>query len=297
MIPLQVPLMGGRIVFKVMDEDTVCDEVVGSINIDAKNYITDKICNVTSDFPEREGKMIEQLNYEDAAAKASMSEDDYDAAINTKNGRFFWKNVYGAPMDKSNAAAENMNENPEMGSLWKGRILMQVFAVKTEKPVYKVEQIPEEDVQMAAKYLQIRKFRFMAQVNSAIALPKDDTKYEVVIRIADREISTGEAVFNKGSYNRFNFRTNPDDLDQTVFEGPYPNREDIGAVFIYLRKKFKLGGIKNICYYRGHVRDFFDPDAEKIQWIQLLPDKAINEVKEPHKAGLVGLRISVHDIT
>jgi len=33
---MQVPLMGGRIVFKVMDEDTVCDEVVGSINIEAK---------------------------------------------------------------------------------------------------------------------------------------------------------------------------------------------------------------------------------------------------------------------
>ena len=53
----------------------------------------------------------------------------------------------------------------------------------------------------------------MAQINSAIALPKDDTKYEIVIRIADKEITTGEAVFNKGSYNRFNFRTNPDDLE------------------------------------------------------------------------------------
>jgi len=41
LIPLQVPLMGGRIVFKVMDEDTVCDEVVGSIIVNAKNYITD----------------------------------------------------------------------------------------------------------------------------------------------------------------------------------------------------------------------------------------------------------------
>ena len=82
-----------------------------------------------------------------------MSAEDYEVATETKNGRFFWKNVYGAPMDKSNTAAENMNENPEMGSLWKGRILMQIFAVKTEKPVYKVEQIPEEDVQMAAQYL------------------------------------------------------------------------------------------------------------------------------------------------
>ena len=46
LIPLQVPLMGGRIVFKVMDEDTVCDEVVGSINIDAKDFIDEDIVNV-----------------------------------------------------------------------------------------------------------------------------------------------------------------------------------------------------------------------------------------------------------
>jgi len=42
-----------------------------------------------------------------------------------------------------------MNENPEFGSLWKGRILMQVFALKTEKPVYKLQQIPEEEVEKA----------------------------------------------------------------------------------------------------------------------------------------------------
>lgn len=53
----------------------------------------------------------------------------------------------------------------------------------------------------------------MTQVTSAIALPKDDTKYEVVVRIADKEISTGEAVFCKGSYNRFNFRTKPDEAE------------------------------------------------------------------------------------
>jgi hypothetical protein len=134
----------------------------------------------------------------------------------------------------------------------------------------------------------------MTQVNAAIALPKVDTKYEVVIRIADKEITTGEAVFNKGSYNRFNFRTNPDDAE---FEGPYCNIEDIGSVFIYLRKKFKLGGKKNICYYRGHITEFMDLNPEKITWVQLKPDKAINECQNAHEAGLVGLRISVNDVT
>ena len=31
--------MGGRLVFKVMDEDTVMDEVVGSIVLNAKDFI------------------------------------------------------------------------------------------------------------------------------------------------------------------------------------------------------------------------------------------------------------------
>lgn len=41
--------MGSRLVFKVMDEDTVMDEVVGSICIDAKDYIDDRVVNVPMD--------------------------------------------------------------------------------------------------------------------------------------------------------------------------------------------------------------------------------------------------------
>lgn len=66
LIPVQVPIMGGRLVFKVMDEDTVCDEVVGSILLNAKNYIDDKICNV----PDKKGKVVQQLDYDDDNAKA-----------------------------------------------------------------------------------------------------------------------------------------------------------------------------------------------------------------------------------
>jgi len=68
-----------------------------------------------------------------------MPAEDYEVARTIKNGRFFWKNIYGAPLDKSGKNAESMNENPELGSLWKGRVLMQVFAEKTEKPVFRVE--------------------------------------------------------------------------------------------------------------------------------------------------------------
>jgi len=291
LIPMQVPLMGGRIVMKVMDEDTVTDEVIGAVVLEAKDYILDEVVNMPL---KEKDPVIKQLNYPDENLKKTMKAEDYEKAVTCKNGRFFWKNVYGAPLDKSNKTAEMMNENPELGSLWKGRILMQVFALKTEHPVYKVEQIPEEVVIEAQQYTVDRTYRFMTQINCAMALPEEDTKYEIVMSIADKEITTGEAVYCKGSYNRFNFRTKPEEAE---FHGPYVNKEDIGSVFIYLRRKFKIGGKKNICFFRGHVRDFFDPNPVKIKWIQLNPDKAHNEVKEPHKAGLVGFRLSVHDVT
>jgi hypothetical protein len=71
-------------VFKVFDEDLVCDEVIGSIHLDLKEI---------------------------------MSED-------RKDGFFFWKNIYGAPLGVSGDTTDMMNENPECGSLFKGRILM-----------------------------------------------------------------------------------------------------------------------------------------------------------------------------
>ena len=85
-----------------------------------------------------------------------------------------------------------------------------------------------------------------------------------MIRIADKEITSGSAVFAKGSYNRFNYRTKPEDAE---FVAPYVNREDIGSVFIYLRRKFKIKGLLNICYYRGHVNEFFDLNPTKIRWV------------------------------
>ena len=119
-----------------------------------------------------------------------------------------------------------------------------------------------------------------------------------MVRVADKEICSGSAAFAKGSYNRFNFATKPDQADTVAqFVAPYVNVEDVGSVFIYLRRKFKIKGLLNICYYRAHISEFLDDNPTKIRWVQLNIDKAINKVKEPHKAGLVGIRLYLHDVT
>lgn len=45
------------------------------------------------------------------------------------------------------------------------------------------------------------------------------------------------------------------------------------------------------------MTEFFNEDPVAIKWVQMKPDASIGEVKEPHRAGLVGLRLSIRDVT
>jgi hypothetical protein len=77
---------------------------------------------------------------------------------------------------------------------------------------------------------------------------------------------------------------------------PYVNLEDMGTVFVYLRGKSLTGSEQNICYARLRASDLVDKDP-KIQWLEFLPDLAVGSVKDSHMAGLVGIRVSIHDVT
>ena len=151
-IPAQVPIISGRIVLKVMDSDDVFDETVGSLLFDLKDII--------------EGK---------------------------HNGKFVWKNVYGSPLNMSNSQAKrDMNENPEMASNWKGRILMQIVCEETEKPIAKVEAIEDELIMEAKAFTRDKEFDVIAEVGQAVALPKNK-KYSVKLIVGGKEFQTKEA--------------------------------------------------------------------------------------------------------
>jgi hypothetical protein len=42
-----------------------------------------------------------------------------------------------------------MNSNPDVASVWKGRVLMQVTAKKTEKPVCIKKRLKQDDIDKA----------------------------------------------------------------------------------------------------------------------------------------------------
>ncbi len=49
---------------------------------------------------------------------------DADGHPGKFNGIYDWKNVYGAPLGCSGKVTDKMNQNPEIASFWKGRILV-----------------------------------------------------------------------------------------------------------------------------------------------------------------------------
>lgn len=258
LVPAQVPLVGGRIIFKILDEDLVTDELIGAIHYEMKDIIPDA--------------------------------NGVDGKF---NGKFDWKNIYGAPLKVSGKISDKMNSNPEIASFWKGRILVQCIAEETEKPLLLVRNIDPDDVEAAKPCHEMRRYGISCFFAGVSCLPEDNKEYRVSVRIADKEWSSGDPKVVKALYNRYNVGATAGDA---IYEAPYMSIADIGTIYIYLSHKFTLGGWKRISYWRCNINQFADPNP-KLKWFELEPDHAIGEVKEHYRAGIVGLKLSIHDIT
>ena len=87
----------------MLDEDTLTSEIVGSMFFSLKNLVK----------------------------------------LGANEGKFFWQNLYGAPLDSSGYIAKAMDDNPELGSTWKGKILMHVECQNADHPERRIQAIEE----------------------------------------------------------------------------------------------------------------------------------------------------------
>lgn len=94
-LPLQWPLSSDRLVMQLKDEDTVSDELFGSMFFSLKDLVT----------------------------KGSVA-----------GGYYYWQNLYGAPTGYSGENADKMNDNPELASAWMGRMLMHIECEDSKHP-------------------------------------------------------------------------------------------------------------------------------------------------------------------
>jgi hypothetical protein len=59
-------------------------------------------------------------------------------------------------------------------------------------------------------------------------------------------------------------------------------------IFVYL-----MDGNYPICYWKGKVSDFKDPDP-KYRWLILKNDKAVGKVNQDHEAGMIQMKFSIN---
>lgn len=55
-----------------------------------------------------------------------------------------------------------------------------------------------------------------------------------------------------------------------------------------------MSGDKPVCFFKTDISEFMDPDP-KWKWFELIPDLALGKVTSPQKAGLISIKLSIHD--
>jgi hypothetical protein len=83
--------------------------------------------------------------------------------------------------------------------------------------------------------------------------------------------------------------------DEREFRMPYRSIKDMGTIYVYLYMK-SFGNEKRVCYWAGNITDFMNPNPQ-IKWIEMEPDLAIGTVTKREKAGIIGIKMAIHDVT
>lgn len=130
-LPVQAPLVSGRLVMTVMDYDsTSSDDTIGSIAFQIH-------------------KLLPSLQ-------------------KSNRPMWMWKDIYGAPLNVSGKHTDDMNKIPETASHWKGRVLFQVSCEETDSPKMKVDNIDDEVMMEANKYLAKKTYEIKCEISQGI---------------------------------------------------------------------------------------------------------------------------------
>ena len=160
-LPVQAPLVSGRLVMQVIDYDrTNPDDMIGSITFKIHEILQDSQHNKV--FPWK------------------------------------WRDIYGAPSGVSGKHTDEMNKTPEIASNWRGRILMQVVCKETESPKMKIKNVSEKTLQSAVKHMNLKTYEIKTEISQGICLPYH--KLRVKIKIAELEFLTQKPKMVSKSY-------------------------------------------------------------------------------------------------
>jgi hypothetical protein len=101
-----------------------------------------------------------------------------------------------------------MNDNPEMASHWRGRMLLQIFCEEDDKPKKGVQKLDQEVKDQAVEqgYFNDEEYEMFLEFGQGIALPEVDHKYNLRLKVQDFMLETTKAKEMRGNYTRWSER-------------------------------------------------------------------------------------------
>lgn len=203
-----------------------------------------------------------------------------EAVAKIHEKRPFWVNLYGAPVkgaSNNSRAAELMNENENLASAYRGRVLMTLrirakssdcYEAKHQKrlaPKLPIESFPESCVyRMRAHFIQA------VGLPSAVANMKP--KLSLVLSCGLRQIASTRKSAVNGSI-KWN---ETEESDKMLFP---VDINQVPHVFLYLCEKDDDNRVA-ICYKRFSAKELLMSQFEReTEWIPLLGDRAVAKAK------------------
>ena len=168
-IPIPEPMLQDRLLLTFKDINVASENMIGSIALSLKEMI-----------------------------------DDHKA----KKSKFIWKDIIGAPIEGHNneEMQKRMNEHPEVGNSWKGKVLMHFEFEDTDKPLKQVKPIDPVIKNEAEKTaLKEEEFELLMEIGQGVGMP-DDYQYQISVNVRNTSKSSKPPIYVKNNYCYWNDR-------------------------------------------------------------------------------------------
>ena len=222
-------------------------------------------------YPTTSEKILFKLYDEDIGSNdlvGSFEVNVYDV-INGLYIRPRYINIYGGPQITSGKFTDIMNENAEIGSSWKGRVLISLSSNYTNEPkMGKDPLIISSHITkgLEKKNLWVLDFELM----DAMFLPIEKGKVTFAFCYEDSMITTPLRTVNKGNILGWNLKR------KQPFYHLSNRADELSDVFIYLCNGENEGIKSRVCFQRIPATELLD--NKDVIVFKLLADPAIGKI-------------------
>lgn len=253
-LPVSFPIISEKIMCSVWDEDAGANDIVGSFEINVNDIL-----------------------------------NGYYNKVRTVH-------IYGAPVDRHLLTIMNstekkmtnyMNENCEIGSLWKGKISLMATYKKIDFPKTATIEIPSNSSLLnMPNQIKSTIWTFDVTVEKAIFLPFESENYLIACCLEEEKIIWGP---EKSKLNMLDIKSrNTQKLTLTTNTDEI---RDLPDLFFYLVKGSKDEEKNRICFQRIEANFFIKHNDYLI--IKFYPDPVIGEINDISKSGLLKIKVQI----